>query len=336
MLQKFLSGSAAAFCAAILGIAPTFAQSRSTAEQPVFPFVPAAMPRSTDADDISERAMAVDRNVNVSLCVKDGRVKVNGWDRTELRVFADGRQKFDLKVLQKNADTGVAVWVMVVARPKTPGAAANECLEGSDIEIDLPVAASINVKGSDISVIIDRVEKAGLRTLGGDIVARNITGGLTASAGQGDIIVDRVSGPMNLLNTTGNIMISSSGPNGPGDDLKATTTSGSITMKASLYRQVEATSISGTISFVGDLPENSSFNLNTTRGSIGLSLPASTGFRLSAAYGFGTLNSELPLKVLTENIELGPIRKIVGDVGSGGGATVRISTNSGRISLKKM
>jgi hypothetical protein len=40
--------------------------------------------------------------------------------------------------------------------------------------------------------------------------------------------------------------------------------------------------------------------------------------------------------VITENVEAGPIRKVVGDIGAGGGAIVRISTNSGRITLKKM
>ncbi|QQS33415.1 MAG: hypothetical protein IPM50_02210 [Acidobacteriota bacterium] len=312
------------------------AQTRVTVKPPSIPMPPFAGVPSPYAQDTFELAIPVERNVNISLCVKDGRAKVNGWNRGELRVFADKGQKFDLKVMQRNADTGLASWVMVVARPKISGAAVNECLEGDDIEVDVPTGASVNLKGSDISVQIDGIGKAHVRTLGGDIIARNISGGLTASAGQGDIVADRISGPMNLLNTTGNIIIVSSGPTGPGDDLKASTTSGSITMKDTIYRQLEATSISGAISFVGGIPENASYNINTNRGSIGLSLPSASGFRLAATYGFGTLNSEMPLNVLTENIESGPIRKIVGDIGPGGGATVRLSTNSGRISLKKM
>lgn len=335
-MSHFFSRMLPAFAAAAAIASAVNAQTRVRPEPPSLPMTPAVVLPSLDAEDTFELAIPVERNVNISLCVKDGRAKVNSWSRGELRVFSDGGQKFDLKVMQKNSESGLASWVMVVARPKNAGPAVNECLEGDDVELDVPEGASVNLKGSDISVQIDGVGKAHIRTLGGDIIARNISGGLTASAGQGDIVADRISGPMNLLNTTGNIIIVSSGPNGPGDDLKARTTSGSITIKDTVFRQLDATSISGAISFLGGIPENASYNINTNRGSIGLSLPPASGFKLAATYGFGTLNSELPLKVLTENIESGPIRKIVGDIGGGGGATLRLSTNSGRISLKKL
>ena len=64
--------------------------------------------------DTSEKAIVVDPKVNISLCVQGGNIKVNGWDRNEVRVFVNQGSPIGFKVLQKNRQTEKPVWVMVV------------------------------------------------------------------------------------------------------------------------------------------------------------------------------------------------------------------------------
>src|SRR4028119_1184702 len=48
-------------------------------------YTPRPKPLLTERED-SEKSIAVDAKVNISLCVLEGNLKVNGWDRNEIRV----------------------------------------------------------------------------------------------------------------------------------------------------------------------------------------------------------------------------------------------------------
>src|SRR5437764_14439409 len=53
--------------------------------------------------DTSERSISVVDNVNFSMCVMQGTVKVNGWKRSEVRVFVKNGSRIGIKVLEKDA-----------------------------------------------------------------------------------------------------------------------------------------------------------------------------------------------------------------------------------------
>src|SRR3954451_7016003 len=57
--------------------------------------------------DVTERAIAVDKNVNFTLCVTSGNVKINGWSRGEIRAVVREGARFGFKVQHKNT-SGVA------------------------------------------------------------------------------------------------------------------------------------------------------------------------------------------------------------------------------------
>lgn len=65
-----------------------------------------------------------------------------------------------------------------------------------------------------------------------------------------------------------------------------------------------------------------------------MSLPALSSFQLYATYGAGTFDSEVPVKIATENISEGPVKTIVGKAGSGD-AVLKLTTNNGSIAIKK-
>src|SRR5258708_37426576 len=100
--------------------------------------------------DTSERSIKVDNNVNLSLCVTHGTIKVNGWSRGEVRVFVQDGSKFSFTVQMTSPKTGDPALLMVTGlETKNKYAAPNECLWGGEIDIDVPVNATINIKGQE-------------------------------------------------------------------------------------------------------------------------------------------------------------------------------------------
>jgi len=265
-----------------------------------------------------------------------GTVKVNGWNRNEVRVFVEDGSPFTFKILEKSPKSGDPVWVSVTGidgKPKYQR--PSECLDGGDIEIDVPKNATINIKGQEATTTIDSVRKANVRTIGGDITFRHVTAGITASAGQGDITVEESDGAMALDSTTGNIVVFEAQPSEIGDPFKARTNGGNIALQGLGHRQVEISSISGSVAWAGEIRTGGSYFLSTSKGSIRLSLPTTTACKVVATYANGSFNSEVPFKLDTENIAEGPVKNIVGQMGKGGDAVLKLSTNNGSIAIKK-
>ena len=281
-----------------------------------------------------ERSIAVDKDVNISLCVTQGNLKINGWNRNEVRVYVEDGARFAFKVMEKNTDNK-PVWLMLIGEKPARGKSA-ECIWGDDIEIDVPVNATVNIKGQETKTIIDTIKKAKVQTIGGDITINNVSAGVWASTFEGDVTVESSMGTIDLVSTTGNILIFEAGPSDFGDTLRAKTNSGLISLQRIKHRQIEAGSVSGSIAYNGEVLNGGTYSLSTSNGSIRMALPPTTACNVNAIYGFGNFNSELPFKLITENIEEGPVKRIVGSIGKGEGATVKLTTNNGSIAIKKL
>lgn len=282
--------------------------------------------------DTTEKSIRVDSAVNLSLCVTMGTIKVNGWNRNEVRVYVADGNKFSFVVRDKSPKTGDPIWMKVVnADPKK----YSECIAASEIEIDVPRGATIGIVGKEISTKIESVKKAEVKTAGGGISLRNVSSGIFASSGQGDVMVESSTGPMDLGSTTGNIIVFEAGPTEIGEGFVAKTNSGTVSMQNLTYRQVEVRSTSGSVLYNGVIRPGGSYNLSTSVGSIRMALPGDSALQISATFRSGSFNSELPIKYQTEDVAPGPIKTIVGTMGKGNEATVRLTTNNGSISIRK-
>ncbi|MBP9665091.1 MAG: DUF4097 family beta strand repeat protein [Pyrinomonadaceae bacterium] len=281
-----------------------------------------------------ERSIAVAPNANLSLCVVQGLLRVNGWKRNEIRIFVKSGSPVAFKVLERTPEQQ-PVWLMATGNdPKRTFKAFSECLWGEEIEIDVPEGASIGLKGQETRTVVDRVKKVSVKNVAGDIVVRNVSSGVSASTFQGDITVEESRGALMLESTTGNIVVFEAGPSEIGDTFKAKTNSGTISMQAVKYRQVEVGSISGTVGFSGPILSGANYSFGTSNGSIRLVIPSAAAFKLAATFASGSFSSELPFKILTENLhETG--KSIVGEFGTGNGAVVKVTTNNGTIGIRR-
>ncbi len=328
-------------CIAIITVfagLPSLAFAQNVPPRPEAPIRPASRIRSaTHLFKTSEKFVKVDGSVNVSFgCISEGRVKVNGWNRNEVRVFVEGGNPFSFKVLQKSIKTGEPVWIQVIGvNENNKFRSSGECITGGEIEIDVPRNATVNIKGREITTIIDSIKKAVVETIGGDIALRKVADGVIASAGRGDITVEESGGAIMLDSTTGNILVFDVGPSDIGDTFKATTQSGTITLQTLKHRQIDIKSISGSVAFSSEILTGASYRLGTSKGSIRLTLPADSSSRISAIYGYGSFSSEIPFKIETENISEGPIKSVFGTIGKGGDAILKLTSSNGSISIKK-
>lgn len=300
------------------------------------PRPPVAHPPPSQTDGVtSEKAIATDGNVNIKLCVFEGRLKINGWQRDEVRVFVKNGTRLGLKVLEKNPETSKPVWVRILAASerRMPGR-SSECISGETVEVDVPMGATLNVSGQSTQTSVDSVRKINFTNIEGNISLRNITGGIVASTYQGDLTVENSGGAISLESSEGNIVAYEVSPGQVGDLFKVKTSSGTISLQKLEHRQIEANSISGTLLFNGKFLSGGLYNFKTSHGSIRLLLPVNSSCMVKATYGFGKFDSELPLKHLTENIS-SQSRTIVAMLGSGEACNLNLSTSTGTIGIKK-
>jgi hypothetical protein len=283
-----------------------------------------------------EKSIAADPNVNLTLCVVQGNLRINGWRRNEVRVFVRDGSRLNFNVREKSAD-GKPVWISAVGYdPKKVNKAFPDCIWGEEIEIDVPVGATIEVKGQETRTSVDTVKKLAVRNIGGDITARNISGGVLASTYEGDIVVENSKGGVSLESTTGNIVAFETGPSAIGDIFRAKTNGGAISLQNLEHRQVDVNSISGSIFFNGSILSGGVYSLSTSSGSIRMALPMTTSCQIIVVYGYGAFSSpDIVFKMETENISPGPVKKAVGKLGKGGDAILKLSTQTGSIVIKK-
>jgi hypothetical protein len=283
----------------------------------------------------SERAIAADKNVNIKLCVFEGRLKINGWDHDEVRIFVKNGSRFGVKVLEKDPKSMKPVWLLIIGDAKTriPGQSA-ECISGETVEMDVPMGASLSISGQSTQTSVDSVKKIEFKNVAGSIALRNITGGIVASTYQGDVTVENSGGAISLESQTGNIVAYEVSPGQIGDLFKVKTSRGAISLQKLEHRQIEANSISGTLLFNGKFLSGGQYNFKTQNGSIRLMLPTDSSCTVQATYGYGSFNSELPIIKLTENVTPA-LKTIVAKIGSGEACNVNLITSTGTIGIKK-
>jgi hypothetical protein len=283
----------------------------------------------------SERSIAVDPKVTITMCVTQGNVSVSGWGRGEVRAFVKEGSRFGFRVLQKSSK-GDPVLISLVSMKQLPGGTVtiSDCILGDEIELDVPENAALSLKGRETATTVEGVRKVGVSNIGGDISIRNVAQGIRASTYQGDVTVENSQGGMVLESSSGNIVAYDVAPADAGDAFKAKTNSGAISLQKMEFRLSEVNSLSGSILFIGPLLSGGSFSFGTTNGAIRLLIPQNTSCKVAATYGFGLFNSEIPIKIETEDVRPGSVKSVVGTIGAGD-CVLRLTTNSGAIAIRK-
>lgn len=284
-----------------------------------------------ERDTPAEKSIRTDAKVNIKLCVAEGRVKINGWNRNEVRAFVSEGTDVGFKVLQKEGKNPVWVRVLGFDPQKNTEAGLDECLSGDEIELDVPRGATIDFIGQESEITIESVNKVVVKNDGGNIALSNIAQGIDARTYEGGVVVENSTGTMKLISTNGNILAFETQPGEVGDSFTAKTSSGAINLQQVEHRQVEANTNSGSIRFSGAFASGGQYAFSTTNGSINLVVPLETSCKINATYA-GSFHNEIPLKDVTKTP--GSPSTLNGVAGTGD-ANLNLKTLGGSIRIRK-
>lgn len=286
-----------------------------------------------ESDSPAEKVIKTDEKVLVLIpCVTEGTVKINGWDRKEVRAYVDGGTEVGFNILQSKA--GNPVWVKVIGfdpGKRQTGETFSECLSGDEIELDVPRGATIDFTGQESEIEVVSVNKVKINNVSGSINLRDIAQGVYAVTREGDVTLQNSSGAITLISTNGNIVAFETQANEIGDAFLAKTNSGTITLQNVEQRQIQTNSISGSLRYNGELASGGQYDFRTTNGSINLFLPVDASCKIKASYG-GSFQSELPLKDIVKTPS--QLQSLTGNLGSGD-ANLLLTTFGGAIRIRK-
>lgn len=290
-----------------------------------------------ESDTPAEKSIATDAKVAITLCVSEGKIKINGWERDEVRAFINEGSEVGFKILQKNRQSEKPGWILVLGfDPSKTGRVVRpeECLFGDDIELDVPRNATINIQKSRASeTVISSVAKVSVENVGGDIFLSDIAQGIEAKTQEGDVTVEKSGGAISLSSIRGNVLAFDVNPSEIGDIFKAKTSNGAIVLQKVEHRQIDVGSNSGSIKFDGEFLGGGQYKFGTQNGSILLTIPLESSCKVNALYGYGSFNTEIPMQdvVKPPNTKVQSLSGVIGK----GDATVTMTTYTGSINIKK-
>lgn len=286
-----------------------------------------------ESDIPAEKSIQTDSKVIISLCVDEGKITINGWNRNEVRAFVSNGGIVGFRVMQKLKN--IPAWVNILGFDpnQTKNSNANECLSGEEIELDVPNNATVNLKARESETLISNIAKVRIENANSDTKLRKISNGIEAKTFEGNISVEDSSGAITLSTSSGNILVFDVSANEIGDIFKVKTGSGAINLKNIDFTQVEANSSSGSIRFNGTFPEGGQYNFGTTNGAMTFIIPDESSCKVNATYSFGSFSSEIPFKA-DQKSSGNEVKKLSATFGKGD-ATVNVTTYNSRILIKK-
>lgn len=284
-----------------------------------------------------EKSIEVDSEVIVNLKVCEGNVKINGWDRDELRVFVSGGSKVGFRPAapKKKDELTNSVTILGYDPKEDKGPNLSECLYGDKIELDVPIGAKISkLTSRDSDITVKSVAKVSIEINSGNISLSEIEQEINARTFEGDISVENSSGAITLETYDGDISAYNTEPVETGDMLKVTANN-SIFLQAINHSIVEAKSTSGSISYRGEVQSDGQYTFINTSGQILLAIPedSSCMFDVNAPKGKFIYN-DLPVNILTENIT-STIVRVTAQMGEGE-AVINLRSSLGLIRIRKI
>ena len=261
-------------------------------------------PSRDDKDQTVERTLAADANVTVTFCASAGEITVRGWNKNEVRARSADAQQVELKRVDLSGQQpSAAKKIDVFINDKSDNEARGDCQASSDVELDVPKGATVQVQTRDGNICIIGVDAAYAGSQNGDISIEQVNQRIEAGSIGGMISVKDSHGRVTLTTVGGGIEATNVGTSEVDDTFEAISVSGDIQLQKVSHQRLNAKSVTGNINLVGSLAHNGNYGFNTMSGDVTLALPADASFRLVARLSHtGEIITDFPLTVTTETL----------------------------------
>lgn len=231
-----------------------------------------------------ERSVAVSPQLTVTLCVSSGRLTVRGWDKNELRVRSSDARQIELRRLDKTKDVSTPatrIDVMVLESTSRINTRA-DCQALADVEMEVPVSATVQVQTRDGDISISGVSSAYAGSQNGNIQIARATRVVEAGSIGGSISLKDSSGRINLSSAGGIIEVANVKPSSTDDTLEVGTVSGDIQLQHVSNPKVMAKTVTGNVTMTGPLARSGNYSFTNMTGDVILALPHDASFQLNA------------------------------------------------------
>ena len=238
--------------------------------------------KSSPPGEKIERSLPVDAQATVTLCVASGALKVRGWDKNEVRVVSMGAEQVDFRRIDKTKDkpaTRVDVIVLNKAGVANPRL---DCQAFADVEMEVPVRATVQVQTRDGDITIAGVAGAYAGSQSGDIMIERATKLVEAGSVGGSISLKDSTGRINLSSAGGTIEVLNVKAANAEDTFEVGTVSGDIQLERVGVPKVVAKTVNGTVTMTGPLAKSGWYGFTNMTGDIVLALPSDASFQLQA------------------------------------------------------
>ena len=265
-----------------------------------------------------DTTLTLARGGTVDLSLVSGEIVVTGWTRGEVRLRATSeRGRLDLSTssnriaLEVRSDRGR--------------------MGDTRYEVTVPAGPRVLMRSvsGDISArdVRGEVEAS---SVSGQVEVRNAATRVTAGSVSGDVQVSGVAGPVRANAVSGDVSVE----NVQGD-VSAETVSGDIVLDQITSRSIRTKSVSGDIHYDGSFESAGRYEFNSHSGDIRLVVPADLGALLTLQTFSGEIHSDFELTFSPTSDERRSRARTMTFTMGRGGARIDIETFSGDVRLER-
>ena len=234
-----------------------------------------------------DTTVRLDRGGSVDLSIISGRIRVIGWDRSDVKISAtiesgylrfsanssrvtlsvddegDGRRRHGHNIGDARYEVSVPRGAKLILEAVSGDVSA----KGSQGEIE---ASSVS---GDVDVT-DGVRSVSVESVSGSAHAAQVNGNLRAETVSGDLRVENVTG-----------------------DVEASTVSGEIRLTGIQSKDVRTESVSGSLTYTGSIEPAGRYGFESHSGTIQLNIPRNAGAHFSVETFSGGVNADVPITI---------------------------------------
>ena len=283
-----------------------------------------------------EKTMALAKDGKVDISNISGDIVAMSWNQDQVKIEALKISKADS--LEKAKENAAKVKIEIAQEgnvlrieTKYPKGEKPWGGESTDVSVDykiwIPERAALKAHSISGDVTAEAIGgMSDLETISGNVRLTKAAGGAECNSISGEVVVAEVTGNIFLKSISGDIkanMIKGS--------VEAETVSGGVELaEISEASSVRAKALSGEVIYRGRINRQGNYSFKSHSGDVELYLPADSAFDFKAETFSGGIETDFEVKVVGK---VSP-KEMSGAV-NGGGATLKVSSFSGDIKLKK-
>ena len=262
----------------------------------------------------TDQTVSVRRGMRLEVHAFTGDVRVNTWNRDEVKVEAEHSSRVTVDI--RSTDSAVIV----------RGRARSGTAMGIDYVLTIPTWMAVSVEGQGVDVALNDVgADVSVETTRGDVLVRGGSGFINVKSISGEIVIERARGRIEAQTVNEDIRIAD-----VSGDITVGTTNGGIQLDRVDTANLDAYTVNGGIAFDGQVKDRGVYRMTTHNGLISLAIPDRANATLSVRTYGGSFRSSFPVKM--DNPERrNRFNATLGD----GSARVELESFNGSIVLRR-